>query len=322
MSEKFKELKKFQSILKANKLTIKKGFLEKKPYFKFPKKTVIVTLCVAGLISYNLITAYLNNQQVPTNNNFSPDQVIDNPNDNDITFDDNGQIIIDPISPEEKLFIVNKFKLELLKDIQNRVSEPILNIDKIISINQLPYNSCEDDNEFDKYQISILFQSKDKTYCLNYLTGEEFEYNEGDRKNTLLDFSDHLSNSSLDLCYSMGESEKAILNLLGKDFNFVSPSYLAYGSSGDLFYYIPVFGNKDNKPFVKLYSCMSNVIDAYNYNPSELLISQLNGGEAYFTENHIQCNENYNSVLKLYNDFNYNQPQKINNKTTQFYQEF
>ena len=316
---KYKKIKEFKSILKANNLTVKNRLLKYQPTFTVSKKQIVVTLSILSILTTNLVTAYLNNQNPPVNNNFSPDRVIEDNNNNDINFDDSGQIIVNPISPNEMETIVNKFNSELLVDIKNRVSEPITKIDEILSIYQLPYNSFEGDNEFDKYQLSIIFTANDKNYCINYLTGQQFKYDEVNKKDMLLNFVNFLSNSSLDLCSSMGEIEKQILDLLGDDYLFVSPSYYAYGQSGDLYYYIPVFGCLEGKPFVKLFSCMANLIDAYDLNPSTVLLSQLKGDKDIFNISDVKNEEDYYNILNLYSEFSLQSSNaKSNNNYTNY----
>ena len=300
---KYNTKKKYMNVLKANNLTIKNGYLTPVPTFKLTNKSIILILSVATLLNTNLLIAYLNNLNPAAGNNFNPEYVISDQNNNDIIFDENGQVVTETITPSEKVYIIEKFNNELLKDISNRSLEKISTIDKIISITQLPYNLCEDDNEYDKYQTSIIFKANNKTYCLNYLSGDKFKIQTNSIKDSIFEFANYLSTCSLDLIYVMSETEKNILSTLGKNYSFVSPAYYAYGQSGDLYYYVPVYGNNNSPSLVELYSCLANSIDAYNLNPNNTLLSQLNTGKGPFSKTTIAQNNDCLSILEIYTNF-------------------
>ena len=101
----------------------------------------------------------------------------------------------------------------------------------------------------------------------------------------------------------MSETEKNILSTLGKNYSFVSPAYYAYGQSGDLYYYVPVYGNNNSPSLVELYSCLANSIDAYNLNPNNTLLSQLNTGKGPFSKTTIAQNNDCLSILEIYTTF-------------------
>ena len=298
-----KQTKQFKSALKAKRLKISKGIIKKRKRHVIAKTALVLAVCAGVYIFYNIISATINNANTGTENNFDNEQIIEDNNDNDIIWDDDGNIVVDPIEDSEKQLLLDNLNDKLLADLQNRAPQQIDQIDEIISISQIPYNMCEDDNEYDQYILSILFKANDTIYSLNYLTGETFQTTQENAQNYFGDFIVFLNNCSLDLCQNMGEAENEFISSLGNNQIFyVMPYYYGYDQASNLTYFIPVFFNDNGNIYEQVYYALADDIDAYGHDPLQTLANQLNGGDVIF-EMTSNINEDLNKIVETYQQF-------------------
>ena len=298
------QTKQFKKMLKVNNLTISKGLLKKRKKHILAKAAVVLLTCAAVYICYNLATAYLNNQNQGVQNNFSNDQIFEDNNNNEIIFDESGNIIEDPIKNEDKEILLNEINNKLLYALTNRAQETIEKIDNIISISQIPYNMCEDDNLYDKYVITILFEANNKIYNLNYISGENFKLTQNNEKSYFGEFLSYLSNCSLDMCLQMTENEKNFINSIDNNIFYVMPYYYGYDEESNLIYCIPIFYNNNGEIYSNTYCISANYIDAYNLNPLTALKEQLNENNDYgFQIKNYEINEDLEIITNLYHEY-------------------
>lgn len=311
------QTKQLKKMMKVNKITISKGLLKKRKKHILAKTAVVLLTCAAIYICYNVITAYLNNQNPGIQNNFSNDQIFEDNNNNEIIFDENGNIIEDPIKNEDKEILLNEINNKLLYALTNRAPETIEKIDNIISISQIPYNMCEDDNQYDKYVITILFEANNKLYNLNYISGEDFKLTQNNEKSYFGEFLSYLSNCSLDMCLQMTENEKNFINSIDNNIFYVMPYYYGYDEESNLIYCIPIFYNDNGKIYSNTYCISTNYIDAYNLDPLTALKEQLNGTKNYgFQVKNFEKNDDFDMITNFYHQLKneINSDNEINNE--------
>lgn len=329
-----------ESELKDNKRKTK-GIVKTKNKHKLSKpkkviKAIGITLVVLGIlvglyIGVNNLLALIKNQHAGTQDNFSNEEIIDN-NNNDLVFDDNGQIIIDPITDTEKEILVNSLISKVITDANKRLELPITTIDDIKLISLLPSNDCigldpeNPSNLYDKYFLTILFSSQGQTYQMSYLTGDEFQMELDDSdKNNFSDFVQFLQSScAIDNCQvletnlsssssnDVTQSKADILSSLGVN-GFVGDVYYAFTQIGDLCYNIPIYTqNEDGLISVSVYSCLAQYIDNYELDPIETLSKELKGEslpplpegqEKYFMKTDVANKSSFDHILNLYNQF-------------------
>ena len=313
--------------------------IKKKLKLSKPKKALIaigsiVVVVVGSAFLINNIIAYYKNQNQGKQENFSPEQIIEN-NDNEIIYDDNGQIVVDPTTDEEIKLLTNSLNNKILEDANKKLNQSISSIDEIRLITQLPSNDCigfdetNPENKYDKYMISILFSSNEKSYQLSYFTGNEFLY-ESDEidKNILSDFIIYLNSecaidnckelysnsiaSSTDFTTSEDEIKNQILTKLGVN-GEIGDYYYSYNQIGDLLYNIPIYVKNEDGVKVELYSGLAQNIDNYELDPLETFYKELaqiplpslpSGQTSYFEKINLISNKNLDNILNIFNNFN------------------
>lgn len=298
-----KQTRQFNNALKAKRLRISKGILKKRKRHILAKSALFLAICAGVYIAFNVISAYINNANTGTGNNFDNELIFEDNNDNDITFDENGNIVVDPIEDIEKELLLKNLNDKLLNDLNSRPPFQIEQIDEILSISQIPYNLCEEDNEYDKYILSVLFKSIDTIYSLNYLTGEEFKITQNNAQDYMGDFIVFLNKCSLDMCQSMTEDGYQFLsNIENEQAIYVMPYYYGYNENSELTYYIPIFVNDNGNISAQVYHALATDLDAYNLDPLDTLENQLNGGNTYFKVTEFS-NDDLKKILTTYYSF-------------------
>ena len=265
----------------------------------------IVSLTLAGgllgFLAANHIMTNIYNNVPPIRTPLPPDVVA--PNGSDFDFDDNGQIVMDSISEEEKIVLLDTLKGVLIKDAS--LYEDVKSVKDILSISMFPYNLDDSDNEFEKYCISILFnQDNDsqEVYASNYLTSDDFISNAELSKDYFADFINYLSyNTAFDNCQKMSEEAQNLKSHMGDSVTFVEAPYISYDPSGDEYYFIPVI-NSDGSGTL-YYSWASSVNTLYDGDPMALLDSELSSGsfQEFLSMPFIE-NPNLQAVYKIYQD--------------------
>lgn len=327
--------------LKKEKKRKAKGSVKTKKKCKLskPKKVlraigisfIILGIGIGLYFGINNLLAYLKNQNPGTQDNFSNEEIIEN-NDNDLIFDDNGQIVVDPITDAEKAILVNSLTSKIILDANKRLDSPITSIDDIKLISLMPSNDCvgldpeNPNNEYDKYYLTLLFSSQGKTYQMSYLTGDEFQIATGSSdKNAFSDFVQYLQSScAIDTCQVLdtnnsssssndnSQAKSDILSLLDA-YGYVGDVYYAFTQIGDLCYNIPVYiQNEDGTMSVKVYSCLAQYIDNYELDATETLAKELKGealpplpeGQAkYFTTTDVANQSSFTDILNIFDKF-------------------
>ena len=301
------DYKKLDRELKKRKLKVSKktGLLKTRNKYAY-KIGIGVLLLASVFITYNVIRASQKNAAPGTMNNFDPEYTITDNNGNDIIFNENGSIVVDPIEDYEKEILVNNINNTILADLSNRSPEEIQNIDQILSITQIPYNQNETDNHYDQYFLTVLFKANDKIYALNYITGDTFETESDDPQKYIGDFLSFLKNCALDMCVSMSDEERQFIDTVGDDkIMFVMPYYIGYDASGETTYFIPVFYNDNGNIYVDVHYTLANNLDAYWLNPLEELARELKGESEnkFFNVQRVNQNDELNNVSSSYTDF-------------------
>ena len=271
-----------------------------------PVRNAFIVLAAGAVlwVGITTINAYIYNNNRPVlGKDFAPGNVFDN-NGNDIEFDDKGQIVEDDTTEQELNILKTQISKQFNKDAGRRCADKIESMDKIVAMSLLPYNSFDDDNEFDKYILSILFEANGQIYSLEYLTGKEFESNSSIQKEFLGDFLSYINIQSgdctLDACRKMSEIGTEIAASLGA--TYVGDSYVGYLQSGEPCYNIPVINGEK----VTIYRATCRAIDGPELDPMETLLSQINGGDEIFSE--IEAEQNFDDldkVLKYLQDASY-----------------
>ena len=308
---------------------------KKKRKLSKPKKALIIgsSLLVVGVGLYlliNNILAYFNNQNPGIQDNFSNNQIIIN-NGNDLVFDDSGQIVVDPITDEEKVILVNSLTSKLLNDANKRLINPVSSIDEIKLISLMPSNDCvglnpeNPSNIYDKYYLTLLFTSQGKTYQMSYLTGKEFQSsNLSVDKNLFSAFVQYIQNDcAIDNCQILDSNnfsatsnntqiKEDILSTIGVH-GYVGDVYYAFTQIGDLCYNIPVYIQNENGDLsANVYSCIAQYIDNYELDATETLAKELKGEalpplpeeqEHYFTRIQIEKQSSFTNILNLFDQF-------------------
>ena len=282
-----------------------RGLVKTQKAYRIPKAICIIGIGITLFMLTNSILAKNQNSKPATNDNFPHSEIIQDDNGNDIEFSEDGHIIVDPISKEDKLILTNSLQNKILEDALSRQDEAIPKIDEILSINQLPCNMNEVDNEFDKYMISILFKANDKIYNMTYLSGEEFNSEETSTKEFLGDFIIYLGNCAIDTCSTMQTEQQDIIDSIDSPkVKYVGEYFYSYKESGDELYSIPVYYEKDGKINVKLYNSLALNLDAYELEPMQALLLQLTKeGKQIFEIQDLKDPETLNKSLNIYNDF-------------------
>lgn len=314
-----------QSLLKSNK----KFKLTKPKIALIVIGTIVLAIALSFLI--NNLLAYYKNKNQGKQENFSTENIIEN-NNNDLIIDDAGQIIVDPITDEEILHLIENLNIKILQDANKRVPVKIEDIKNIHLISQLPSNDCigldenNPENLYDKYMITLLFSDNKNTYQLSYFTGKKFDFDENSiDKNTLSDFIVYLCKEcALDSCQILSSNESQlpvesqeqniqtkILNALGVN-GAIGEYYYSYNQIGELQYNIPIYVKSSDEIEVLLYSCLAKYIDNYELDPLQTFYDQLvnnplpelpAGQESYFEMVNIVKNSNLETLLSIYDEF-------------------
>lgn len=287
-----------------------------KPPKKKKKRAKKIFLTTAGvtagligaLIGYNEIRTHLINSTHQSVDNFSPDRVFDN-NDNDFTVDENNQIVLDDMTEEEKKLLTGEIEEFILQDVQ--YSLDIDHVEEIWSIAMLPSNlySGDEGNMYDKYRLSILFTDGNVPFTLNYYTGGEFASDEELSTNYVADFITYLSGVYLDGCEAMSEMGKSILAAIDGAI-FVGDAYVGYEDSGDANYYVPVYYEDGS---AKVYHAMKSLIDRDNLDPmQELLKERQLGEEKLFSVADVETPASIQKIVDIYYAVKGNAEEKSN----------
>lgn len=278
-------------------------------------KIGIATVLVGVTLFFvtNYIRAKQLNQDPPVQNPHTTEDVFDK-NDNDFDIGEDGQIVIDDITKEEKDVLKDKLQSIILKDANSKSSTNIENIKDLLSISLMPYNLCDENNEFDKYYLSLLFKdNKDKLYTLNYLTGKDFESSKEISKDKFIEFINYLNyECALDTCQQMNEKGEKIKSLFDDEIAYVGDAYLGYKESGDEYYYVPIY--KTNGGGSVFYSWIN---DSYGLDPMDKLFNELNTDDKQdFQMMEFTKSENLQNILQIYKNL-FNNTENTTNENNQ-----
>lgn len=284
---------------KKKKKLLKNLLVHKPPKRHLGLKITALTLTMGALafVSYSKIAAYIYNNRPQTKDPHSAEEVID-PNGNDVTFDDNGQIDVDNLDENQKSTMRETFCDFIIKDANSRSAYNIDEVSEVISFSLLPYNLCNENNEYDKYYISILFKSSDDIFAINYLGGTDFESSAGLSVDYFSDFIHYLGyECALDNCQKMSEAGKEVKDALGQEVSFVGDAYLGYEENGDEYYFIPAYtsGGKGT-----VYSTWSASVESLGQDPMQLLLEELPGAGKNFTSTPFFESENLQKASNIY----------------------
>ncbi len=286
----------------------KKKSVLKKVGIAFACVIGVPALGVAAFLGYNFIQTRIYNSNPPHKDPHTPDHVIDD-NGNDVEIDNNGQIDMDTISEAERAALSNSFTSLIIQDANSRSDYNIDEVSGLISFYLLPYNLCDENNEYDKYFLSILFEADDELYTLNYLTGKDFESEAELSKDYFFDFLNYLNyDCALDSCQKMSENGQKIKGALGDETLYVGDDYLGYFKDGSDYYFIPTYTTSGEGT---TYYAQASELDYYDQIPMELLQSELKAGKVEsFSSTPFDKSENLQKVADIYS-------QKLETKTTQ-----
>lgn len=269
---------------------------EKRNYLKLVPATL--ALVALGYLVSNNIHAWRINNLPPSSDPFTSDKVFDD-NGNDLEWQD-GQIVFDKMTKEEKTLLLKKFSELVLKDANSRIydeSKAISRIKDILSVSLLPCNLNDETNELDKYYLSILFQAdNDDLFSLNYLTGKDFESRAETSKEYFIDFINFLNyECALDTCSTMSDAAQRILTKT-EGALFVGEAYWGFRPSGAECYFVPVYSKNGGIA----YYAPSTPIDSYEQDPLDVLEKQLDTNQDEpFEELSFTPSENLQKVLSI-----------------------
>ncbi len=254
-----------------------------------------------AFLLYDVIVDSLYNSGPPVVNPFVPDNVWDN-NNNNLEFDDSGNIITDKMTDADKVIVTGQIEELLFDDAHSRGQTDVGNIKQVLSISLLPYNLREENNNNNKYFLSILFKDEKNTYTLNYFTGSDFSSQAESGKDYFSDFTQYLNyNCALYNCSKMDDVALEAKNALGEQVLHVGKHYLGYRQNGDRYYYIPVY-NQDGS--VTMYSTWNSPIDAYELNPMEEFLKQVSNpdSEKVFQSTNPTRSTSLDKVVEILDD--------------------
>lgn len=256
-----------------------------------------LTTGALAFLGYSWIQANIYNRHPPVKDPHAPGEVID-PNGNQFEMGSDGQIDFDVMDENEKQLLKQSFDKLILQDASSRSDFAISQIDTLISFSVIPYNLCEENNEFDKYYISILFSDQNDIFAMNYLTGEDFESSADLSRDYFADFLNYLSfDCAIDSCWKMNQTQQNIKNAL--DVTFVGESYLGYQQNGDEYYFIPTYTTGGAGT---LYFAWASPIDAYNQDPTQLFFDELSKESQTFSSMPFASSENIQKASKIYQE--------------------
>ena len=286
---------------------------EEKRVAKKHLKAIKLALSLAGILAvgslggfliYNQILVDMFNKVPQTKDPHTTENVID-PNGNDFEYGDDGQIVLDKMTEEEKALLSNKLNTLILNDANSRLfsETKIEKIKDILSVSLIPCNLCDENNEFDKYYLSILFNDEKNTYALNYLAGKEFESDAELSSDFLADFINYVEyNCALDSCTTMSETGAALKDLL-ENSTFVGDAFYGYQPTGDECYFIPIYDqNGEGKVYYALSGLFGGAIEEEN--PNKALLDDLSNPEPnnIFSSTPFIESKNLQKVLQIVKD--------------------
>lgn len=289
--------KKTKKILKKNLLSNKY-----KPKHHYVLKIVSLTLVlgIGGYFVSNTIRTNIYNSKPPVDDPHNRVEDLFDPNENDFDIDQNGQIVMDKMTDEEKQILSEKVGKFLLKDAHSR-NKKVNSIKNILSVALLPYNLNSETNEFNHYCLSILFDGGDNLYALNYLAGKDFDSTAEYTSDFVSDFVNYLGfDCALRDCKAMSEDGKKVKSLFDDKTLFVGDAYLGRQESGDKYYFIPVYkANGEGEAFCS----WASLIDAYEENPMTKFYDEYQStSEKSFTPIQFTASENLKKILKIFNE--------------------
>ena len=317
----FNNKSKKSSTNKENKKIYNELNLATKPSYnsklitKIAKRFVFIVLATS--IYTNLFNLYLASQNQTQNiqTDFDVDHTFD---DDELETDENGQIIVDVSTDEEKEQILQKLKDLIMRDSAN-YGQNFVSIKKIISIDQISMKDIAIDNTFDNYLISIKFETiNNEIYDMQFYADAPFELS--DESSTSLDKISELikylndPNKTAIFGYTKEtQTREEIKNLVEKKLNkeilFVGEMFYYTKNSGDFVYKMPLYYLDENGQInTLLYSTSINStfeIIAQGLDPEHALLAQLNGeSEEYFIEESSTNNTSFNSINKVISSYN------------------
>ena len=317
----FNNKSKKSSTNKENKKIYNELNLATKPSYKSKLITKIakrfVFIVLATSIYTNLFNLYLASQNQTQNiqTDFDVDHTFD---DDELETDENGQIIVDVSTDEEKEQILQKLKDLIMRDSAN-YGQNFVSIKKVISIDQISMKDIAINNTFDNYLISIKFETiNNEIYDMQFYADAPFELS--DESSTSLDKISELikylndPNKTAIFGYTKEtQTREEIKNLVEKKLNkeilFVGEMFYYTKNSGDFVYKMPLYYLDENGQInTLLYSTSINStfeIIAQGLDPEHALLAQLNGeGEEYFIEESSTNNTSFNSINKIISSYN------------------
>ena len=317
----FNNKSKKSSTNKENKKIYNELNLATKPSYnsklitKIAKRFVFIILATS--IYTNLFNLYLASQNQTQNiqTDFDVDHTFD---DDELETDENGQIIVDVSTDEEKEQILQKLKDLIMRDSAN-YGQNFVSIKKVISIDQISMKDIAIDNNFDNYLISIKFETiNNEIYDIQFYADAPFELS--DESSTSLDKISELikylndPNKTAIFGYTKetqtrGEIKNLVEKKLNKEILFVGEMFYYTKNSGDFVYKMPLYYLDENGQInTLLYSTSINStfeIIAQGLDPEHALLAQLNGeSEEYFIEESSTNNTSFNSINKVISSYN------------------
>lgn len=317
----FNNKSKKSSTNKENKKIYNELNLATKPSYnsklitKIAKRFVFIILATS--IYTNLFNLYLASQNQTQNiqTDFDVDHTFD---DDELETDENGQIIVDVSTDEEKEQILQKLKDLIMRDSAN-YGQNFVSIKKVISIDQISMKDIAIDNTFDNYLISIKFETiNNEIYDIQFYADAPFELS--DESSTSLDKISELikylndPNKTAIFGYTKetqtrGEIKNLVEKKLNKEILFVGEMFYYTKNSGDFVYKMPLYYLDENGQInTLLYSTSINStfeIIAQGLDPEHALLAQLNGeSEEYFIEESSTNNTSFNSINKVISSYN------------------
>ena len=278
----------------------------KKNYIYVPQRPIVKVgralkfaffVGISAILIYSYVKASFYNNTPPVKDPFQAGEVWDN-NGNDIEFDENGDIVFDKLTEEERVTLYNTLNTLIYSDAQSYIDDKIGNIDKIMSISMIPYDLSEKDNPL--YFISILFKDQKDSYALNYLASKDFQCNGELTSEYVAAFSNYLMyECSIDSCQKMNKDEKKLLAIC-PNATHVGEVYLGKTESGEDRYFIPIYYNDGS---VKVYSAWTAHIDGNDFDPIERLYKELLSPqeENYFECSSCSCNTSTAKMVEIFN---------------------
>lgn len=286
---------------------------------KLVKNCIIAVL--AGLIYTNGFDIYLSSKNTTQNiqNDFDVDNTIENPfGEEEIETDENGQIIVDVSTDEEKQEILQKIKDLILRD-SNNYGQNLVGIKDIISIDEIPLKEIAEENTFDNYLISIKFETiNNEIYDMQFYADVPFELPEIELTSLdkISELIKYLNDSNKTAIYGYSQESQIrqeikglIEDKLDTEIFYVGEPFFYKINSGDLLYRIPAYyKDKNNQINIVLYSTIDTAINimAQDLEPQQMLIDYLkNSEENTFTQTIIKNGTSFqsiNSILSSYNN--------------------